>query len=104
MKLTKSDITLNNTIGEIRFNNGYMDVKTMKFLKRDVSKHFITKFVRRDYVEENIFEYQLNQSHTIRLICKNEPDVFFRIHSTLRLCERNISDMRGTDLFDQFNS
>jgi len=70
MKLTKSDITLNNTVGEIHFNNGYIDVKTMKFLKRDVSKHFITKFIRRDYVEST----KKQRNSVLKHIKKVYPD------------------------------
>jgi hypothetical protein len=48
-KLTKQNVAFNVTIGEIHFNNGFMDVKTKEFKER-TSNHYVTKYIRRDYV------------------------------------------------------
>lgn len=46
---TKPNIELDDTINEIHFNNGYMDLKDKKFKQRDLTKHFITQYIKRDY-------------------------------------------------------
>ena len=48
-RLVRKDIIFNNTPGEIHFKNGYMTVSTKTFKKRDVNKHFVSKFIDRDY-------------------------------------------------------
>ena len=48
-KLNKSNIILDTTIGEIHFNNGYIDLKDLKFKLRNIDKHFITEYIKYDY-------------------------------------------------------
>ena len=43
------DIKLDLTLDEIHFNNGYMDLKDLVFKQRDLTKHYITKYINRDY-------------------------------------------------------
>ncbi len=49
-----------------------MDVKTMTFLKRDRSKHFITKFVKRDYVASTKKQRKLKH---IKKVYPNEDNL-----------------------------
>ena len=55
-KLNKSDIILDTTIGEIHFNNGYIDLKDLKFKLRNIDKHFITKYIKYDYKQSTTTE------------------------------------------------
>ena len=49
-KLTRDDIKFDNTICQIHFNNGYMDLNDLTFKQREKGKHFITQYINRDYV------------------------------------------------------
>jgi len=48
-KLIKDDIEFNKTLCQIHFNNGYIDLNDLQFQKRELSKHYITNFINRDY-------------------------------------------------------
>ncbi len=74
--LTKDEdeITFDLTIGEIHFNNGYMNLKTKKFEPRDKTKHFITKYIQRDYVASSESQRNIIYSH-IKKIIPNEDDL-----------------------------
>jgi hypothetical protein len=48
-RLTKQDVVFDVTIGEIHYNNGYKEVATKEFKQRDINRHFVTKYIRRDY-------------------------------------------------------
>ncbi len=48
--LSSDEIELDSYFDEIHFNNGVKNLVTKEFKKREINKHFITKFVRRDYV------------------------------------------------------
>jgi phage/plasmid-associated DNA primase len=50
--LTNNDIVLDTTIGEIHFENGYINTNTGEFHER-TENHFITKYISRDYVKSN---------------------------------------------------
>lgn len=47
--LTNNDIVLDTTIGEIHFENGYINTTTAEFLER-TENHYITKYIKREYV------------------------------------------------------
>lgn len=47
--LQNDDIQFDVTINEIHFNNGYYNLKDGKFQSRDVNKHYITHYIKRDY-------------------------------------------------------
>ena len=48
-KLIKDDIEFNKTLCQIHFNNGYIDLKDLQFKQRQLSHHYITNFINRDY-------------------------------------------------------
>ena len=48
-KLRNDNIRFDLTLSELHFNNGYIDLKKNEFKQRDISKHFITKCIARDY-------------------------------------------------------
>lgn len=50
LKLTRDDIQFDNTICQIHFNNGYMDLTDLTFKQREKGKHHITQYINRDYV------------------------------------------------------
>jgi len=50
--LTNNDIVLDTTIGEIHFENGYINTNTGDFHER-TENHFITKYINRDYVKSS---------------------------------------------------
>jgi phage/plasmid-associated DNA primase len=47
-RIANENIVLNLTIGELHFENGFLDTKTGKFAQR-TDKHFITKYIPREY-------------------------------------------------------
>jgi hypothetical protein len=49
--LTNDKIVLNGYLDEMHFNNGYYNLKTKEFKPRDITKHFITQFINRDYTQ-----------------------------------------------------
>jgi len=48
--LTKNNIVLDTTIGEIHFENGYINTTTGKFHQRNNS-HFVSKYIKRKYTK-----------------------------------------------------
>ncbi|NDC31290.1 MAG: hypothetical protein EBZ58_10220 [Bacteroidetes bacterium] len=49
-KLTRDDIKFDNTICQIHFKNGYMDLNDLTFKQREKGKQFITQYINRDYI------------------------------------------------------
>ncbi len=45
----KKLISLFEPIYEIHFQNGYFDLNDLSFKKRELNKHHITKYIKRDY-------------------------------------------------------
>jgi hypothetical protein len=43
------DVCFDNTLSQIHFKNGYMDLVDLQFKKREIGKHFITNYIDRDY-------------------------------------------------------
>lgn len=70
--LTKNDVIFNITIGELHFNNGYMDVATKTFKQRDISRHVITKYIQRDYKPSSPKQRQRLLKHVSKVYSKQE--------------------------------
>ena len=49
--LTRNDVIFDTTPAEIHFENGYMDMRTSEFKKRNPKTHFIMHYIARDYVQ-----------------------------------------------------
>lgn len=49
VRLVNNRITWDNTLCEIHFNNGYMDLKDFKYKQRKTGVHYITHYIDRDY-------------------------------------------------------
>ena len=65
-KITKTEVEFNVTIGEIHYNNGYMDVATKTFKMRTFGSHLITKYINRNYVASTVEE----RNSVYRHVCK----------------------------------
>jgi phage/plasmid-associated DNA primase len=52
-KLTISKDIFESRKNEIHYNNGYIDLVTLEFKKREVNKHFVKDFIHRDYVKSS---------------------------------------------------
>jgi phage/plasmid-associated DNA primase len=48
---------------EIHFQNGFIDLKTLKFHKREIGKHYINCYIKRDYIKST--EKQQNEMQSI---------------------------------------
>lgn len=72
-KLMRDDITWDTTFCEIHFRNGYMDLNDLKFKQREKGKHFITKFINRDYCESSVEQRKLLLSY-LTMIYPHEAD------------------------------
>ena len=46
---SKEDVYFDTVIGEIHFINGYIDIKTQTFKKRDFGSHFVRSVIEREY-------------------------------------------------------
>jgi|694.fasta_scaffold38856_6 phage/plasmid-associated DNA primase len=69
LELLKMDkIQFNNHPQEIHYNNGYMDIRTLQFKPR-TAKHYITKYIQRDYIKSTIFQ----QDEVIKELTKIYP-------------------------------
>ena len=68
--IEKHDIVFNVTIGEIHYNNGYINSRTGKFYKRNLTKHYVTKYIRRDYKPSTTEQ----RNSIFRHICKVYPN------------------------------
>ena len=49
LTVKNNNIVFNNTITEIHFKNGYVDLKEHVFKERILNKHYITEYIKRDY-------------------------------------------------------
>ena len=61
--LENSNIILDHYFNEIHYINGFLDLKTLEFKKRDTAKHFITKFINREYKPSSQEEQKKVLSH-----------------------------------------
>jgi hypothetical protein len=48
---------------EIHFQNGFIDLKTLQFKQREIGKHYVNCYIKRDYVKST--ESQQNEIHSI---------------------------------------
>jgi phage/plasmid-associated DNA primase len=55
--LTNNDIVLDTTIGELHFENGFINTTTGEFHER-TENHFITKYIKRDYFQSTAEDRQ----------------------------------------------
>ena len=67
------DIVFDNTISQIHFKNGYMDLNDLQFKKREIGKHFITNYINRDY-KQSTKKQQEKILQNIKMIYPNESD------------------------------
>ena len=72
-KLMRDDITWDTTFYEIHFRNGYMDLNDLTFKQREKGKHFITKFINRDYFDSSVEQRNLLLSY-LNMIYPIEAD------------------------------
>ena len=70
LNLCNDDIQFDTTLCELHFNNGYIDLKTHEFKQRDIKKHFISKYINRDYIKST----PANRATVMKLIEKIYPD------------------------------
>jgi len=47
---------------EIHFNNGYFDLRTMELKSRVLGQHYVTKFIKRNYIDPS--EEAMNYVHS----------------------------------------
>jgi hypothetical protein len=71
--LTNNDIELNLTINQTHFQNGYIDLLTSEFHQRELNKHYITKYIKRNYVKSTDAQQNLINTH-IRKIYPLQED------------------------------
>jgi len=70
LNLCNDDIQFDNTLCELHFNNGYLDLKDHEFKQRDIKKHFVSEYIIRDYVKST----SEDRDKVIKLIEKIYPD------------------------------
>jgi phage/plasmid-associated DNA primase len=67
--LVNDEIKFDTYFNEIHFNNGFVDLKTLEFKQREQGKHYITKYIERDYKPST----QEQQNHILSHIRKTYP-------------------------------
>jgi len=73
-KLIKENIEFNKTLCQIHFNNGYIDLKDLQFKQRELSKHYITNFINRDY-QQSTAEQQNTVLKPLTMIYPDKQDL-----------------------------
>ena len=78
--LTKSNVKIDDYIGEIHFKNGYIDIKTNEFKQRTIN-NYITKYIDRKYIKSKKSKRTqliniLNQIYPIEEDKKSIIDIF----------------------------
>lgn len=71
--LTNDKIVMDSYEKEIHFKNGYIDLSTKEFNERVLGKHYVTKFVDRDYMKSNM-ETQKDLLRNLSKIVPNASD------------------------------
>jgi hypothetical protein len=71
---TKPDIVFDDYLCIMNFNNGYMDFEDLKFKPRTVGKHYISKYIHRDYVASTKTDQETVLSH-VRKIYPDQEDL-----------------------------
>ena len=72
------DIQFDNTLCELHFNNGYIDLKDHEFKQRDIKKHFVSKYISRDYIKST----SEDREAVIKLIEKIYPERYLSHYKT----------------------
>jgi hypothetical protein len=70
--LEKKNVIFDDTPYQIHFNNGYYDLKNKKFKQRILHTHYISKFIRRDYVKSIEKERDELMAHLRKIYPNNE--------------------------------
>ena len=52
-ELENNEVKFDDYLCEIHFNNGFMDLKTSEFKQRVLHQHYITEYIRRDYIKSS---------------------------------------------------
>ena len=68
------EIKFDTYFNEIHFNNGFIDLKTLEFKQREQAKHYITKYIERDYKKSTEAQKDLILSH-IKKTYPNKEDL-----------------------------
>ncbi len=68
------NIELDSYAGQLHFKNGFLDIKSQTFLKRDKT-HFITKFINRDYVKSTDKQRELVLNKYLKPIYPRKEDL-----------------------------
>ena len=72
--LTRTDMVFDDYLCIMNFNNGYMDFEDLKFKPRTVGKHYISKYIHRDYVASTKTDQDIVLSH-VRKIYPDQEDL-----------------------------
>jgi len=72
--LVNDEIKFDTYFNEIHFNNGFIDLKTLEFKQREQGKHYITKYIERDYKKSTDAQKELILSH-IKKTYPNKDDL-----------------------------
>lgn len=68
------NIELDSYSGQLHFRNGFIDIKTQEFFKRDHT-HFITKYINRDYVKSTEKQRELVLNKFLKPIYPKQEDL-----------------------------
>jgi hypothetical protein len=69
--ITKDDsLEFDVTLNELHYNNGYLDLTDLQFKQRDTTKHFITKFISRDYKQSS----ETDRKNILNIVKKVYPN------------------------------
>jgi len=71
--LRKDDIVFDKYFDKIHFNNGYVDLSTLKFMKRVKHTYYITAYIKYDY-KPSTTEQRNKVMHHISKIYANKAD------------------------------
>lgn len=67
ISLQKDDVEFDVTINEIHFDNGFYDLKRGKFKSREVEKHYVTHYIKRDYKPSSKEEQKTMKKHISKI-------------------------------------
>lgn len=73
LTITKN-IKFDDTPYEIHFRNGYYDLKDRQFKNREIFKHYITKYINRDYKQSTTCEQKIIQQYLTQIYSTNIED------------------------------
>jgi hypothetical protein len=73
-ELIKENVEFNKTLCQIHFNNGYMDLKDLQFKQREISKHYVTNYIDRDY-KPSTSEQRTKLLNPLKMIYPDKQDL-----------------------------